>query len=116
VLSLLFAILSGAAAGFSAYYFSPVNSVFLAAWVGCLPIALRIFRRPIDRCIGPLQGVKDVIPGKLLALIGIAIPFGISFLFSRLTNDPNMTLTLTMILGGPLAYAVMRRPEPAEAQ
>jgi len=75
-----------------------------------LPIALIVFRQPLDRLLRPLDSVRKKIPPMVLAGCGVAIPFLVAnYLYSSgVTQFPFMFRTY--VYSTLLSYIVLRTP------
>ena len=75
-----------------------------------LPIALIIFRKPLDRLLRPLDSVRKKIPPMVLAGCGVAIPLLVanSLYSSGVTQFPFMFKTY--VYSTLISYIVLRTP------
>ena len=75
-----------------------------------LPIALIIFRKPLDRLLRPVDSVRQKIPPMVLAGCGVAIPFLVAnYLYSSgVTQFPFMFKTY--VYSTLISYIVLRTP------
>lgn len=53
------------------------------AVLAALPVALIVFRKPLDALLEPLQKAKALIPRRFVWLLGIMLPFVLAFFFRR---------------------------------
>jgi hypothetical protein len=76
-----------------------------------LPVAIVLFRKPIDRLLSPLQKVKQHVPRLLLVGIGLALPYFVAnyFYHHGVSNYP--LARKSIVWGTILSYLVMRIPE-----
>jgi hypothetical protein len=75
-----------------------------------IPLGLIVFRKPLDKVLGPLEPYRKKIPSMVLAGCGVAIPLLISnYLYSRgETQFPFMFKTY--VYSTLLSYIVLRTP------
>jgi hypothetical protein len=75
-----------------------------------LPIALIVFRKPLDRLLLPVDAVRKKIPPMVLAGCGVAIPFLVAnYLYSTgVTQFPFMFKTY--VYSTLISYVVLRTP------
>ena len=76
-----------------------------------LPIGLRLFQRPIDRALAPLQPMREKLPRLVLVALGLAAPYIIAFILYRILRVSQYPyMRWTIFLGVLTAHAILRTP------
>ena len=78
-----------------------------------LPVAIIVFRKPIDALLRPLQKIKNLVPRWFLIGIGLAVPYLVANFFYNQMQVRNFPLAQKSIIWGTLiSYVIMRIPQP----
>ena len=89
---------------------------YTCAAIVLLPLALIVFRRPIDRALQPLQGVLGQVPPLVRLGAGLAVPFLVAnYLYAQGSSNFEFMLR-TVVISTVLSYVVMRAPAPQAPQ
>ncbi|MBI5685813.1 MAG: hypothetical protein HZC54_12125 [Verrucomicrobia bacterium] len=97
--------------GWSAMDVKDTKTPFL---IMLLPVAIVVFRKPIDALLRPLQKIKDMVPRWFLIGVGLATPYLVANFFYHQMRIQNFPLAQKSIIWGTLlSYVIMRIPQPA---